>query len=93
MSSAQCVMGILIGIICRGCASSVTNTKCVECKGQGVKVVIRQVYIFFYSKIGPGMMQQMQVKCSSCDGQGCSIPLGKHCKKCSGHKTSILCTI
>eukprot|EP01086_Lenisia_limosa_P015313 TRINITY_DN482_c0_g1_i5.p1 TRINITY_DN482_c0_g1~~TRINITY_DN482_c0_g1_i5.p1 ORF type:complete len:419 (+),score=51.06 TRINITY_DN482_c0_g1_i5:34-1257(+) len=65
----------------RGCASSVTNTKCVECKGQGVKVVIRQ--------IGPGMMQQMQVKCSSCDGQGCSIPLGKHCKKCSGHKTIV----
>jgi len=40
-------------------------TKCSECKGQGVKVVIRQ--------LGIGMMQQQMGQCSRCSGVGSSI--------------------
>ncbi|KAF9578035.1 hypothetical protein BGW38_006395 [Lunasporangiospora selenospora] len=52
--------------------------KCGTCDGRGVKLVVRQV--------GPGMMQQMQVTCPSCDGQGETMREKDRCKKCKGAK-------
>merc|ERR1719399_1489171 len=42
-------------------AESAVET-CSECKGRGVVMRVRQ--------IGPGMIQQMQAQCSSCNGTG-----------------------
>ncbi|KAG0367718.1 hypothetical protein BGZ54_003396 [Gamsiella multidivaricata] len=52
--------------------------KCTTCEGRGVKMVVRQ--------IGPGMMQQMQVTCNTCDGEGQTIREKDRCKKCKGNK-------
>ncbi|KAI1318306.1 hypothetical protein EDD11_006819 [Mortierella claussenii] len=52
--------------------------KCTTCDGRGVKMVIRQV--------GPGMMQQMQVTCNGCDGEGQTMRDKDKCKKCKGAK-------
>ncbi|KAF9293179.1 hypothetical protein BGZ74_011826 [Mortierella antarctica] len=52
--------------------------KCGTCDGRGVKLVVRQV--------GPGMMQQMQVTCPSCDGEGTTMREKDRCKKCKGAK-------
>ena len=51
---------------------------CRECRGQGVKVVVRQ--------IGPGMLQQMQVHCDQCEGKGEICSAKDRCKECSGEK-------
>lgn len=51
---------------------------CRGCKGQGVKVTLRQ--------IGPGMMQQMQSICSDCGGEGQLINEKDRCKTCHGKK-------
>jgi DnaJ family protein A protein 2 len=70
-------------VICKGCngkggkADSVK--KCVSCKGHGVKVVIRQV--------GPGMIQQMQMQCEVCKGDGQIIPDKDRCTGCKGERT------
>merc|ERR1711871_873991 len=55
-------------VVCKGCmgAGGKGAKKCVSCKGQGVKTVIRQ--------LGPGMIQQMRVACSDCEGKGEIIP-------------------
>ncbi|WFC97552.1 Type I HSP40 co-chaperone [Malassezia yamatoensis] len=50
---------------------------CDTCKGQGVKVVLRQ--------LGP-MVQQMQQPCPDCDGTGERIAAQDRCKQCSGKK-------
>ncbi|KAF9946475.1 hypothetical protein BGZ72_000292 [Mortierella alpina] len=52
--------------------------KCTTCDGRGVKLVVRQ--------IGPGMMQQMQVTCPGCDGNGSIMREKDRCKKCKGNK-------
>jgi hypothetical protein len=51
--------------LCTGCdgKGSLGDTlRCRGCKGQGVKIVIRQ--------LGPGMIQQMQAQCGDCKGEG-----------------------
>lgn len=53
---------------------------CKGCKGQGVKVVIRQ--------LGPGMIQQMQTMCNDCGGEGQTIPAKDRCKECKGAKVT-----
>jgi DnaJ family protein A protein 2 len=52
-------------VICGGCdgkGGSVPAVTCRSCRGQGVKMVVRQV--------GPGMIQQMQMRCDQCGGEG-----------------------
>ncbi|KZT58967.1 hypothetical protein CALCODRAFT_481899 [Calocera cornea HHB12733] len=51
---------------------------CPTCRGQGVKIVIRQ--------LGP-MMQQIQQQCTDCDGTGEIINPKDRCKQCNGKKT------
>ena len=53
---------------------------CRDCKGQGVRIVIRQ--------LGPGMIQQMQTACGACKGTGSMIAEKDRCKKCNGDKTT-----
>lgn len=36
--------------------------RCAVCSGRGIKVTLRQ--------LGPGMVQQMQVVCPDCRGEG-----------------------
>ncbi|WFD01748.1 Type I HSP40 co-chaperone [Malassezia obtusa] len=52
---------------------------CDTCKGQGIKVVLRQ--------LGP-MVQQMQQPCPDCDGSGERIAPQDRCKSCSGKKVT-----
>jgi DnaJ family protein A protein 2 len=57
------------------------NTTCTECKGRGMKVKIRQ--------LGPGMIQQMQSICNSCEGKG---KISNGCESCDKgiiHKSKI----
>lgn len=51
---------------------------CTTCKGSGVQVHIRQ--------LGPGMIQQVQAKCSTCDGLGEYVPPEDKCPRCNGKK-------
>lgn len=53
--------------------------KCDGCRGQGVKVTLRQ--------IAPGMVQQMQQTCPDCRGSGEVIREKDRCTRCTGSKT------
>ena len=63
-------------IICSQCAGKggKGEATCRDCKGHGVKLVIRQ--------LGPGMIQQMQTACSTCRGTGNVMAEKDKCKKC-----------
>lgn len=65
---------------CDGKGSSKPNAvvNCADCRGQGVKVTLRQV--------APGMVQQLQMECSKCQGRGEIIRDKDRCKKCGGDK-------
>jgi DnaJ family protein A protein 2 len=70
-------------IICKPCGGkggkSGKDATCSSCKGQGVKLVIRQ--------IGPGMIQQAQQVCTLCKGSGSLIADKDKCTECLGEKT------
>lgn len=51
---------------------------CTSCHGRGVKVMLRQV--------GPGMVQQVQVHCPDCGGQGKTMREQDKCRDCRGQK-------
>jgi len=51
--------------------------QCASCRGQGVKVVLRQ--------LGP-MVQQIQQPCQDCSGEGEIINPKDRCKQCLGKK-------
>jgi len=51
---------------------------CKDCKGRG-SVIKTQM-------IGPGMIQQAQVPCTKCKGQGETVDEKKKCKKCKAKK-------
>ncbi len=53
--------------------------KCSTCKGQGMRQVLRQV--------GPGMLTQEAVVCSTCGGTGEVFNPKDKCKKCKGNRT------
>lgn len=53
--------------------------ECSTCNGRGARMMMRQ--------IGPGMVQQMQIPCQDCKGQGKFFPSGRTCKECTGSKT------
>jgi len=67
---------------CNGKGSQKENAvqKCNGCQGHGIKIVTRQ--------LGPGMIQQMQVRCPDCEGKGEKIREEDKCKKCKGKKVN-----
>jgi DnaJ family protein A protein 2 len=70
---------------CGGCggtggADGSKEQECSTCQGRGARIMMRQ--------IGPGMMQQVQVPCSPCKGQGKFFADGKRCRTCDGAKTA-----
>jgi len=52
--------------------------QCADCHGRGQRVQLRQ--------IAPGMVQQVQMVCSSCRGQGRMMDEKDKCKSCKGQK-------
>eukprot|EP01113_Clastostelium_recurvatum_P047034 TRINITY_DN832_c0_g1_i2.p1 TRINITY_DN832_c0_g1~~TRINITY_DN832_c0_g1_i2.p1 ORF type:complete len:424 (-),score=142.24 TRINITY_DN832_c0_g1_i2:287-1558(-) len=66
---------------CKGKGSKVPGgaRQCGGCRGQGVKIQLRQV--------GPGMVTQMQVACPECQGEGEIIRDKDRCVRCKGKKT------
>jgi len=63
---------------CNGIGGHGPVNPCGECRGRGIRVTVNQ--------IGPGMVQQMQSKCDSCDGEGEVMAAGDRCSKCEGRK-------
>lgn len=79
----QVKLALTRNLICPTCKGSGSksanaNTTCDSCEGQGIKLVTRQ--------IGPGMIQQMQVRCPQCEGSGTVIKAKDRCSQCSGKK-------
>lgn len=71
-------------VICAACKGKggkdgVAAAKCGTCRGQGVRLVVRQ--------IGPGMIQQMQMPCNVCDGRGETMADKDKCGDCHGERT------
>ena len=50
--------------------------QCSTCQGSGMEVKLRQ--------LGPGMVQQIQQRCSACSGAGFSCPPSDRCDRCTG---------
>jgi len=78
-------MRVTRNILCTVCDGAGSKdgkkpTKCPECNGEGVKLMIRQ--------LGPGMYQQIRTVCTDCEGKGEIIPEGKRCQNCEGKKTT-----
>eukprot|EP00047_Mylnosiga_fluctuans_P001434 m.220320 g.220320 ORF g.220320 m.220320 type:complete len:407 (-) comp10353_c0_seq1:68-1288(-) len=75
-------LAIQKNIVCGTCngvggkAGSVQT--CTKCRGQGFEVKLRP--------LGPGMMQQVQVQCEGCQGQGEIFDEKNRCKTCTGRK-------
>lgn len=64
---------------CKGYGGKPDTAKvCSSCQGQGVKLVVRQ--------IGP-MVQQTQVTCNDCRGEGEMFNKSDRCTECRGSKT------
>lgn len=64
---------------CKGTGSkSGRTTTCRACGGAGARMQMRQ--------IGPGMIQQVQVVCSECNGSGQVFAPGDRCDECKGNK-------
>ena len=63
----------------RGSNKPGVEARCSDCGGRGAKVVVRQ--------IGPGMMQQMQIACPTCQGKGTNLKPQDRCTKCNGEQT------
>lgn len=62
---------------CKGSgARSGRKYECTTCRGTGVQVMMRP--------IGPGMVQQIQQRCSSCNGTKFSVPPSDKCPSCNG---------
>jgi len=54
--------------------------KCTDCRGTGTRISLRQ--------LGPGFVQQVQSKCTTCNGEGNIIDKKFLCKHCKGKKTT-----
>lgn len=70
-------------VLCSECAGKGSKNpnavqKCAGCRGQGIKVTLRQ--------IAPGMVQQLQQTCPECRGEGQVIREKDRCTKCQGSK-------
>jgi len=69
--------------VCGDCKGSggkngAEERRCHDCNGRGVKIQLRQV--------GPGMVQQMQMACSTCDRKGTVLDDHEKCTTCRGKK-------
>jgi len=69
-------------VLCASCDGSGSTkpgmrAECGQCQGQGVEIKLRQ--------IGPGFVQQVQVKCSRCNGTGKYIEKKYQCSPCKGN--------
>jgi len=62
----------------KGSKNPAAVKKCEFCRGQGVKLTLRQ--------LAPGMVQQMQQTCPECRGEGQVIREKDRCTKCRGEK-------
>lgn len=67
---------------CSGSGSSKADAvqQCGTCDGNGVRIMLNQ--------IGPGMVQQVQARCTACQGSGESIPDRYKCATCGGNKVN-----
>lgn len=63
---------------CDGKGGKGNVTTCATCRGQGMRVMLRQ--------LGPGMVQQIHAPCDRCNGEGQIIPEKDRCKACTGQK-------
>jgi DnaJ family protein A protein 2 len=79
-NGAEKVVEIQSSDKCGDCAGTGSTDRkkptCQECKGQGMRTVIRQ--------IGPNMMQQATMPCNACNQKGVVIDKTKQCGKCKG---------
>ncbi|PRP87883.1 DnaJ subfamily A member 2 [Planoprotostelium fungivorum] len=76
-------LAVTRNVLCNKCEGKGTKStegpsKCKTCNGRGARMVQRQ--------IGPGMIQQMQVACQDCQGQGETIKPEDQCPQCKGKK-------
>ncbi|KAF3483277.1 LDJ2 protein [Arthroderma uncinatum] len=72
-------------IICSSCKGKggkekAVPKKCSSCGGQGQKETLVQ--------IGPGLVTQSMVRCTTCDGAGTFYQPKDKCKKCKGKKVT-----
>ncbi|KAF2269780.1 DnaJ-domain-containing protein [Lojkania enalia] len=72
-------------VICQTCKgtggkSGAKSHQCSVCHGNGVKSILRPV--------GPGLVTQETVACSTCDGSGSLFKEKERCKKCKGKKVT-----
>eukprot|EP01087_Luapelamoeba_hula_P014125 TRINITY_DN408_c0_g1_i1.p1 TRINITY_DN408_c0_g1~~TRINITY_DN408_c0_g1_i1.p1 ORF type:complete len:432 (-),score=75.67 TRINITY_DN408_c0_g1_i1:20-1231(-) len=82
-NSKETKLALRKNVVCAECEGKGSSkpgavSNCADCRGQGVKVTLRQV--------GPGMVQQLQMECSKCSGRGEIIREKDRCKKCGGEK-------
>jgi DnaJ family protein A protein 2 len=68
---------------CKGSGTSKPGARptCTACRGQGAKLVMRQM--------GP-MIQRMQVPCDVCNGSGAITKPGDKCRTCQGERTKTI---
>lgn len=76
-------LGVTKDAICPSCdgkgsANPDAVQTCGACRGQGMTIQMRQ--------IAPGMMQQVQARCSTCGGRGEVIQDRYRCQGCAGRK-------
>ncbi|XP_054165410.1 dnaJ homolog subfamily A member 2-like [Oppia nitens] len=71
-------------VLCKACngvgGKPGSRVPCAGCKGQGMKVHLRQ--------LGPGMLQQIQRPCDDCGAQGEVINEKDRCRTCSGKRVT-----
>lgn len=71
-------------VICQACkgigGKPGSVQKCHTCSGSGVEIRVQ--------RLGPGMVQQFQSRCSDCSGQGERFREKDRCKECMGRKTN-----
>eukprot|EP00331_Platyophrya_macrostoma_P025597 CAMPEP_0176437332 /NCGR_PEP_ID=MMETSP0127-20121128/18546_1 /TAXON_ID=938130 /ORGANISM="Platyophrya macrostoma, Strain WH" /LENGTH=412 /DNA_ID=CAMNT_0017820913 /DNA_START=34 /DNA_END=1272 /DNA_ORIENTATION=- len=60
----------------RGVKAGAQKNPCRECRGQGVQIRMQQLF--------PGMVQQVQVRCSACGGEGSQVKPSDLCQGCNG---------
>ena len=61
-----------------GTKSGAASNPCAQCRGRGAQIRVQQLF--------PGMVQQVQVRCSACDGEGVTVDPKDICPGCNGKK-------
>ncbi|KPI89555.1 putative DnaJ protein [Leptomonas seymouri] len=62
-----------------GVKAGATRSACMQCRGRGVQLRTQQIF--------PGFLQQVQVQCPSCNGEGEKVNAADVCKGCRGKRT------